>query len=153
MTGMTSSKLYFRIALLRRQILLRQIIKRTIAGSFAVAALIVAAGLATYASFVALRIPLGDSVAAAIVAGVYLVIGVGLLLYTLHEPASPELDALAEMEAAALEALGADTQGLRSVISSGAHRIEDFGNAFSTSFAILSALRRILSGAKQSTPK
>uniref|UniRef100_Q07JW8 Phage holin family protein n=1 Tax=Rhodopseudomonas palustris (strain BisA53) TaxID=316055 RepID=Q07JW8_RHOP5 len=152
MTGMNSTKLYFRIALLRRQILLRQIIKRTIAGSLAVAALIVAAGLATYASFLALRIPLGDSIAAAIVAGVYLVLGLGLLLYTLHEPASPELDALAEMEGAALEALGADTQGLRSAISSGAHRIEDLGNAFSTSFAILTTLRRILSGTKQSTP-
>ena len=152
MTGMTSTKLYLRIALLRRQILLRQIIKRTIAGSLAIAALIVAAGLATYASFLALRIPLGDSIAAAIVAGVYLVLGVGLLLYTLHEPASPELDALAEMEGAALEALGADTQGLRSAISSGAHRIEDLGNAFSTSFAILTTLRRILSGAKQRTP-
>ncbi|MCK7474882.1 MAG: hypothetical protein MZV49_18180 [Rhodopseudomonas palustris] len=32
MTGMTSSKLYFKVALLRRRVLLRQIIKRTIAG-------------------------------------------------------------------------------------------------------------------------
>lgn len=148
MTGMNSSKLYFKIALLRRRVLLRQAIKRAIAGSLAVAALIVAAGLLTYAAFLALRIPVGDVVAASIIAGVYLVIGLGLLLYTLHEPTSPELDALAEMEAAALEAFGTDTQGIRSAISSGAHRIEDFGNAFSTSFAILSALRRIL-GAKK----
>ncbi|MGO3932430.1 hypothetical protein NP284_29480 [Rhodopseudomonas pseudopalustris] len=148
MTGMTSSKLYFKVALLRRRVLLRQIIKRTIAGSLAVAALIVAAGLLTYASFQALRVPLGEAVAASVIAGVYLVIGLGLLLYTLHEPSSPELDALSEMEAAALEAFGNDTQGLRSAISSSAHRIEDFGNAFSTSFAILSALRRIL-GAKK----
>ena len=149
MTGMTSSKLYFRIALLRRRVLLRQAIKRAVAGALAVAALIVAAGLLTYASFQALRVPLGDVLAAVVIAGVYLVIGLGLLLYTLHEPSSPELDALSEMEAAALEAFGNDTQGLRSAISSSAHRIEDFGSAFSTSFAILSALRRIL-GAKKS---
>ncbi|PYF01138.1 hypothetical protein BJ122_12616 [Rhodopseudomonas faecalis] len=149
MTGMTSSKLYFRIALLRRRVLLRQAIKRAVAGALAVAALIVAAGLLTYASFQALRVPLGDVLAAVVIAGVYLVIGLGLLLYTLHEPSSPELDALSEMEAAALEAFGNDTQGLRSAISASAHRIEDFGSAFSTSFAILSALRRIL-GAKKS---
>jgi hypothetical protein len=148
MTGMTSSKLYFRIALLRRRVLLRQLIKRTVAGALAVASLIVAAGLLTYASFQALRLPLGDALAAAVIAGAYLVIGFGLLLYTLHEPSSPELDALSEMEAAALEALGTETQGIRSAISSGANRIEDFGNAFSTSFAILSALRRILGSRK-----
>jgi len=55
MSTLNSAKLYGRVALLRRQVLLRQIIRRAIAGALAVAAFVVTAGLATYALFLAIK--------------------------------------------------------------------------------------------------
>ncbi len=111
MSTLNSAKLYGRVALLRRQVLLRQIIRRAIAGALAVAAFVVTAGLATYALFLAIKVPLGGLGATLAIAGLYLVAAIILLAYTLREPHSPELQALDEMEAAALETIAAETQG------------------------------------------
>jgi hypothetical protein len=152
MYNMSSTKLFVRIALLRRRALLRQYVRRAIAGALAVAALIVAAGLATYALFLAIRTPLGDLSAVAVIASLYAAIAAALLLFTLHEPASPELDALAEMEEAALESLLADNQGVVQSFAAAGHRIESLGNTLSLSLGALSALRRLLSAKKESAP-
>ncbi len=150
MSSITSTKLYVRVAILRRRVLLRQLVRRTMAGALAVAALVVAAALSTYAVFLAIRTPLGDLGAVLSIAGFYLAIAVSLLLYTLHEPESPELDALAEMEAAALDSAAADTHGIVHAFSAAGHRIEDLGNTFSLGISALSALRRLLATKRES---
>jgi hypothetical protein len=153
MSNLASAKLFVRVAVLRRKVILRQSIRRAIAGALAVASFIVAAGFATYALFLTVRAPLGELGAVAAVAALYLVIAVGLLLYTLHEPVSPELDALAEMENAALETLFADNQGVIQSFAAAGHRIENLGNTVSLSLSVLSALRRLLSAKRGEKPQ
>ncbi|MGE8106801.1 hypothetical protein ACQKP1_24240 [Allorhizobium sp. NPDC080224] len=148
MSTLSSAKLYGRVALLRRQVLLRQIIRRAIAGALAVAAFVVTAGLATYALFLAIRVPLGDLGAAMAIAGIYLVAALILLAYSLREPRSPELQALEDMEAAALETIAAETQGMVQMATAAGHRIENLGSSLSLGIGILSALRRLLSSRK-----
>lgn len=148
MSTLNSAKLYGRVALLRRQVLLRQLIRRTIAGALAVAAFVVTAGLATYALFLAIRVPIGDLGAALAIAGLYLVVALILLAYTLHEPHSPELQALEEMEAAALETITAETQGVVQMVNAAGHRIENLGSSLTLGVGILSALRKLLSSRK-----
>jgi hypothetical protein len=148
MSTLSSAKFYARVALLRRQVLLRQLIRRAIASALAVAALIVAAGLATYALFLAARVPLGDLGATLAIAALYLAAAILLLTYALHEPTSPELEALAEMEAAALETVTVDTQGIVQVASAAGHRIENLGSSLTLGVGILSALRKLLASRK-----
>jgi hypothetical protein len=151
MSTLSSAKLYGRVALLRRQVLLRQFIRRTITGALAVAALIVAAGLATYALFLTIRVPLGDLGATLAIATFYLAVAIILLVYTVRETTSPELDALSEMETAALEEITADAQGAVQMFSAAGHRIEDLGSSVTLGIGILSALRKLLASRKSST--
>jgi membrane protein implicated in regulation of membrane protease activity len=148
MSTLNSAKLYARVALLRRQVLLRQMIRRAIAGALAVAAFIVTAGFATYAMFLAIRVPLGDLSATLAIAGFYLVVALVLLAYTLREPHSPELEALSEMEATALETITADSQGVVQMMNAAGNRIENFGNSMALGVGILSVLRKLLSSRK-----
>lgn len=148
MSTLQSAKLYGRVALLRRQVLVQQFVRRAIAGALAVAAFIVTAGLATYALFLAIRVPLGDVGATLTIAGIYLVLALVLLAYTLHEPNSPELRALQEMEEAALETVAADTQGLVQLVNSAGHRIDNIGSGLTLGVGILSALRKLLASRK-----
>jgi len=141
---LNSAKLYGRVALLRRQVLLQQLIRRAIAGALAVAAFIVSAGLATYALFLAIRVPLGDVGATLSIAGLYLLSALLFLTYTLREPHSPELQALEEMEAAALDTVTADTQNMVQLFNAAGHRIENLGSSLTLGVGILSALRKLL---------
>lgn len=147
MSTVTSAKLYVRMALLRRKVLLRQAIGRALAGALAVAALIVAAGLATYALYLAIVPSLGQLGAVLVLAGVYLVTAIILLAYTLHEPHSPELEALAELEAAALETATAETRDVLHAFSG--HGIPGLGNTVSVGLAILGVLRKLMGGKKE----
>lgn len=144
MSTFNSAKLYGRVALLRRQVLLQQLIRRAIAGALAVAAFIVTAGLATYAMFLAIVPTLGALGATLVIAGLYLVCALLLLAYTLREPHSPELQALEEMEAAALDTIVADTQGVTQLFNAAGHRIENLGSSVTLGIGILSALRKLL---------
>jgi hypothetical protein len=148
MSTLSSAKLYGRVALLRRQVQLRQLIRRAIAGSLAVAAIIVTTALATFALFLAIRPPLGELWATLVIAGLYAVTSVVLLAYTLSEPSSPELDALAEMEAAALETVTADAQDATQLLSAVGHRFENFGNSLALGAGILSMLRKHMKSTK-----
>lgn len=148
MSTLNSAKLYGRVALLRRQVLLRQLIRRAIAAALAVAAFVVTAGLATYALFLAIRVPIGDLGATLAIAGLYLVAALILLAYTLREPHSPELQALEEMEAAALDTITAETQGVVQMVNAAGHRIENLGSSLTLGVGILSALRRLLASRK-----
>jgi hypothetical protein len=148
MPTFSSAKLYARVALLRRQVLLRQLIWRAIASALAVSALIVATGLATYALYLTIRGPFGDLGAILTIAAVYLTTAVFLLIYALREPASPELEALGEVEAAALEAVTADAQDVVQLFSTAGHRIESLGSSLTLGVGVLSALRKLLASRK-----
>jgi hypothetical protein len=148
MSTLNAAKLYGRVALLRRKVQLRQLIRRAIAGSLAVAALIVTTALATYALFLGIRAPLGDLWATLTIAGIYAVMSIVLLAYTLSEPASPELDALAEMEAAAFETITAETQDVVRVVGAAGHRVENFGSSLALGLGMLSTLRKWLKSTK-----
>jgi hypothetical protein len=145
MSAFNSVKLYGRIALLRRQVLLRQLILRSISAALAVAAFIATSGLATYSLFLTIREPLGELGAPLVIAALYLVTGLVLLVYTVRDPQSPELDALAEMEAAALEVVSADTQGVTQLMSSAGHRIENLSSSLTLGIGLLGSLRKLLS--------
>lgn len=149
MSGIASTKLYVQVAILRHRVILRQLVRRVLAGALAVAAFIVTAGLSTYALFLAIRSQVGDLGSVLAITGIYLVIAVILVLYTLHEPISPELDALAEMEAAALESAIIENREIIQAVSAAGHRIQDFRNTFSLGIGVLSALRRLLATAKE----
>ncbi|MGA0565167.1 hypothetical protein ACO2RV_22200 [Ancylobacter sp. VNQ12] len=150
MSTLNSVKLYSRVALLRRQVLLQQLIRRVITGALAVAAFIVAAGLATYALFLASTVPLGELGATLAIAALYLVCAILLLAYTLREPRSPELQALEEMETAALDTVTADTQGMVQLVHAAGHRIENLGSNLTLGIGLLSALSRLLASRKSS---
>ena len=147
-----SAKLYARVALLRRQVLLRQLIRRAVAGALAAAAFIIATGLGTYALFLAIRASLGDLGATLAIAALYLAAAVMLLAYALREPDSPELQALAEMEAAALETATADTQGIVRAVGAAGQRIEDLGASLSLGIGVVSALRKLLASRGSGKP-
>jgi len=148
-----SAKLYARVALLRRQILLRQLIRRALAGALAGAAFIIAMGLATCALFLAVRDPLGDLGATLAIAALYVAAAVMLLAYALREPNSPELQALAEMEATALDAATADTQGIVRAVGAAGQRIEDLGASLSLGIGVVSALRKLLASRGSRAPE
>lgn len=150
MSGITSAKLYVQVAILRRRVLLHQAIQRALAGALAVAAFIVAAGLSTYALFLAIRTPFGDLQSVLLIAGIYLVAAIVLVVFTFHEPKSAELDALTEMEAATLDAALAENQDILQVVSTTGHRIQDIGNTVSLGIGVLSSLRRLVASRKGS---
>jgi hypothetical protein len=149
MPNLTSTKQLVQVALLRRRVLLRQTIRRAIAGALALAALIVAAGLVTYAVFLVIRTPLGELGAILAIAGFYLAVAIVLLIYTLHEPASPELDALAEMEHAALESFTADTQGFAQAFTGAGAGVSNLSNTIALSISVVTALRKLLATARE----
>lgn len=98
MTTVELARLYARIALLRRKVLLRVALRRAVAGVFAALALIVALGFGTRAAYLALLPHLGELGATAAVGGGYLVVALILAAIAAREPASPELVALGAME-------------------------------------------------------
>ena len=148
MSTLNSARLYARIALLRRRVLLRQTLRQVIAGALAVVALVVAAGLATFALYLAIRVSLGELGATLAIAAGYAVIALGLLIYAFHDPSSPELEALAEMEAAALDVVAADTRGVTDFVEATGERLESLGSSVALGVGMLSALRRLLAKRK-----
>lgn len=148
MPPIASTKLYVQVSVLRRRVLLHQLIRRALAGALAVAAFIITAGLSTYALFLAIKPQIGELGSVLAIAGIYLVVAIILILYVLHEPTSPELDALAEMEAAALDSALSENRDILQAVSATRHRIQDLGNTFSLGVGVLSALRKVLTTTK-----
>ncbi|PPB80975.1 hypothetical protein LV82_01708 [Albidovulum inexpectatum] len=144
MSTLESVKLYGRVTLLRRRVLLQQLVRRAMAAAIAVLAFVAAIGMATFALFVAIAPSLGTVGASLTIAAIYLALAILLLLYSLREPNSAELQALEEAEAAALEMLAHDAQEVVQVASAASHRISDLGSNLGMAVAILTALRRLL---------
>jgi hypothetical protein len=55
----------------------------------------------------------------------------------MHESTSPELDALAEMQATALDAATAETQGIMQAVGAAGHRIETLGDSITLGIVCL----------------
>lgn len=144
MSGIVSAKLFAQVAILRRRILLRQMIVRALAGLLGAAALLVTAALATYAGYLAIRPMLGELNSVLVLAAGYLVIAITLIAFTLHEPASPELDALSEIEAAALEATMNENRDVLDAFTGVGSRLHDIGSTVTLGLGVLSTLRKLL---------
>lgn len=151
MSTLESVKLYGRVTLLRRRVLLQQLVRRAMAAAIAVLAFVAAIGMATFALFVAIAPAMGTVWASLTIAAIYLALAILLLLYGLREPNSAELQALEEAEAAALDMLAHDAQEIVQVASSAGHRISDLGSNLGMAVAVLTALRRLLAARKGGT--
>jgi hypothetical protein len=103
MTGLsTRARLYARVAILRRRVLLQHAANR--AAIIAVGILLIMVGLALLnaAIFQYLQTSLGNIGAVLVVACIHLAIGLLAVLVSWQEHETTELEALAESEAAAL---------------------------------------------------
>lgn len=131
-----TARVYARIALLRRRVLAEQALRRALAGSVAAGLALVALGFATAALYLWLAAELGALGATLILACGYLFCALLFGLYAARRPHSPELDALAQMEAEARDktalALGR--------VSAIAARAEAMSGTFVLGFGAIKAL-------------
>ena len=149
----TTLKLYLKLAVDRRQILARHLAVRIAFGAMSAIVLLVGVALLNVSLFLVLRPLLGDLQAVLMVALLHFVIGGGLAVYALREPASAELTALAEAEAAALAALGSQTEGTVSALAAAERRIESIGQGLSLTASALPSLIGLLSRNQKSQDK
>ena len=83
-----------------------------------------------------------------VIAAVYFAAAIILLAYAMHESTSPELDALAEMQATALDAATAETQGIMQAVGAAGHRIETLGDSITLGIGVSATLRKLLASRK-----
>lgn len=141
----TNAQLYARLAVLRRRILFRYAASRVVVGILAILFLLVGVALLNVALFLGLRGSLGEIGAVLAIAAVHLVAGAIALVFTLREPASQELEALAEAEAAAFQSVSADTSGLVESLTSVGEHLGRVGSNASLAIAAFSSLQSLLS--------
>ncbi len=141
----TNAQLFARLAVLRRRILFRYAASRIVGGVLAILFLLVGVALLNVALFLGLRGPLGEIGAVLIVSAGHLVAGAIALAITLREPSSPELEALAEAEAAAFQSVSADTSGIVESLASVGERLGRVGSNASLAIAAISSLHAMLS--------
>ena len=137
-------KLYLKLAIDRRQILARYLALRIGLGVMAGIVLLVGLGLLNVALFLALRPILGDLWAVLAVAVLHFALGGALGAYALSEPASAELTALAEAEAAALHALDLEAHDTLASLNAAEKRIERIGAGLSLTASALPSLIGLL---------
>lgn len=137
MTTVESARIYARIALLRRRVLLQLALRRVLAGLIAAAATLVAAGFGTRVLYLALLPRLGELGATAAVGGGYLLIALIFGVLALREPASPELKALDLMEAEAKQKAVLAVNGL-------GMRADGLTRSVLTGLSLFNLLRRFL---------
>lgn len=139
-TTLDAARVYARIAVLRRKLLLRQAAQRAVAGIVALVALLIAMGFGTRALYLALVPELGELGATSVIGGFWLVVALALGAYAASTPRSEELAELEQMERQARirteNAIGA----MRAV---GAQAETLTGRAIML-FGVVNALRRML---------
>jgi hypothetical protein len=141
----TNTQLYAHLAVLRRRVLFRHYAAHAALGTLAVLMLLIGIALLNVALFLSLRQTWGDIPAVLVVAVVHLGLGGVMLVFTTREPASPELDALADAEAAALSAVNADTRSVVDGVSAAGERLGRLSSDVSLGIAALSGLQSLLS--------
>ncbi|MEZ5924225.1 MAG: hypothetical protein R3D57_07550 [Hyphomicrobiaceae bacterium] len=140
----TTAKLYLRVAGLRRRLMLRYAAQRLALGVLAAIVLLVGLGLLNVALYLWLREPLGDIGAVLIVAGLHLVGGGLLAVLALRGPSSRELSALEEAEAAALDAVTTEIEGVAEKLNRFESRLESIGSHLALVPSALSTLSTML---------
>lgn len=135
------ARLFGRIAVLRRQILIKQATERLMVALIAGLSAIAGIGLLNAALFLALRAHLGDVNAVLIVAGVHFLIAAIALGFVLRHPHSDELEALAQAEDEAFGALSREAHGLVSEVTSLAGRLTMLSETVALGIAAVRELR------------
>ncbi|HEY0212289.1 MAG TPA: hypothetical protein VGC40_01685 [Paenirhodobacter sp.] len=138
-TTLDAARIYARIAVLRRKVLLRQAVQRAVAGIVALVALLIAMGFGTRALYLALVPHLGDLGATATIAGGWLVLALGLLAYALSTPKSEELTELEQMEAQAR----VRTQNAFGTMRMAGMQAESITGKVFMALGVINALRRL----------
>jgi hypothetical protein len=138
-------RLYLKLAIDRRQILARHLAMRVGIGAMAGIVLLVGIALLNVALFLLLRPWLGDLWSVLAVAVLHLAAGGLLAVFALSSPKSAELTALAEAEAAALQALDSDAHDKLAALTAAEQRIERLGAGLSLTANALPTLIGLLS--------
>ena len=144
----TTAKLYLKVASLRRRLLIRYAAQRLALGVLAAIVLLVGLGLLNVALFLWLRDAYGDLGAVLIVAGLHAIAGAILAVLALRGPSSRELGALEEAEAAALDAMTAEVEGITEKLNTFEARLETIGGHLALVPAAISTLSGLLSRPK-----
>lgn len=141
----TTTELYARIALLRRKVLLHYLVRRALFGLLGILALIVSLALMSFGLFLWLRPRIGEVEAIFAIAALQVIVGGVCLALAVRQPASTELDALAEAEATAFAAVGKIVSGivdrLRAIAELLQHLRRDVGIARAGMGKVQSSLR------------
>jgi hypothetical protein len=141
----TNTQLYAHLAVLRRRVLFKHYAVHAALGTLAVLMLLIGIALLNVALFLSLRHIWGDISAVLIVAVVHLGLGGVMLVLTMREPTSPELDALAEAETSALSAVNADTRSMIDSVGAAGERLGRLGSNVSLGIAALSGIQALMS--------
>jgi hypothetical protein len=145
MTGLsTSARLYARVAFLRHRVLLQHAANRAAVIALGILLVLVGFGLLNAALFLYLRPSLGDIGAVLIVASVHLVIGALALLVSWQEHDSPELQALAEIETAALKEFDTEATNAVENLETVGHRLTHIGSNVAVAMTAISGLQALL---------
>ena len=145
MTGLsTSARLYARVAFLRHRVLLQHAADQAAVIALGILLILVGFGLLNAALFLHLRTSLGDIGAVLVVACVHLVIGALALLVSWQEHDSPELQALAESEAAALKEFDTEATNAVENLETGGHRLAHIGSNVTVALTAISGLQALL---------
>jgi hypothetical protein len=144
----TTAKLYLRVAGLRRRLLIRYAAQRLALGVLAAIVLLVGLGLLNVALVLWLRDTYGDLGAVLIVAALHAVAGAILAALALQAPSSRELGALEEAEAAALDAVTAEVEGITQKLNDFEARLESIGGHLALVPGAISTLSGLLSRSK-----
>jgi hypothetical protein len=144
----TTAKLYLRVAGLRRRLLIRYAAQRLALGALAAIVLLVGLGLLNVALFLWLREAYGDLGAVLIVATLHAFAGVILAVLALQAPSSRELGALEEAEAAALDAVTTEVEGITQKLNAFEARLESIGSHLALVPTAISTLSGLLSRSK-----
>jgi hypothetical protein len=145
MTGLsTSARLYTHVAFLRHRILLQHSVDRAAIAALAVLLILVDFALRNAALFLYLRTALSDIGAVLVVAFIHLVIGGLALLLIWQEHESPELEALAESEAAALKEFDNEATSAVERLEAVGQRLTHIGSNVAVAMTAISGLQALL---------
>ena len=154
MTSLSASaRLYARVAFLRHRVLLQHAANRAAVTALAILLILAGIGLLNAALFLYLRTLLGDIGAVLVVAAIYLFIGIVALTVTWQRHDSPELTALAETEAAALDELDSEASGAVESLEAVSHRLAHIGSNVAAAMTAVSGLQSLLSRTARREPE
>ena len=145
MTGLsTSARLYARVAFLRHRILMQHAVNRAAIIALGILLILVGVALLNAALFLYVRTFLGDIGAVLVVASVHLAIGALALLVSWQEHETPELEALAESEAAALKEFDTEATNAVENLETVGHRLAHIGSNVTVAMTAISGLQALL---------